>query len=444
MKCPHCGIEVRDTTVICGYCGGKIPQRSGKPASAPGTKLAIGGSTVQKAPPSKKHQNEEPEAEEEEEGGLSAYLQPGEHVLIGSLNISVKKFFFHAYLTDKRIFLIDTQEKKLKVTAKDIPLESIAGSIVEFSENSDPVLVISIKSPDDEIKSMKLVFAQDGMDRSSEIDEWIALLEEQTQPKRQKKPSFQKEPKPEPEEEQEIPAHPQKPVSVRSEFQPIKKQTKDLEKQPPVKRLISLYQTTKEEEHEIPEPKARQVIKKTTIEPTQKPILQPKPYREIPASTPHQPETKTVKRVEVQSVMKTAMKDAMQPSRQPTVQPTKRIGPEPEEKVKSEPAVSVVSDREKKVIEKEPEPIEDETAVPFFCYNCGKKLPISANFCPGCGNKLGHQRSSQTKAQSHEKKSTKSEEVPEEDKTEHRPSKTPVKRAPKGSEMTILHKFLRR
>jgi hypothetical protein len=123
--------------------------------------------------------DEEPVTDEEEEGGLSVYLQKDEHVLIGSLNITVKKFFFHAYLTNKRIFLIDTQEKKVKVTAKDIPRDTIIGSIIEYSENSDPVLVLSIRSLDDEIKTMKLVFVQNGMERSDEIDEWITLLHEE-------------------------------------------------------------------------------------------------------------------------------------------------------------------------------------------------------------------------------------------------------------------------
>ena len=112
------------------------------------------------------------------------YLQPGEQVLIGSLNIAVKKFFFHAYLSNQRIFLIDTQEKKVKVTAKDIPRDTIAGSIIEYSESSDPVLVLSLKSADDEIKTMKLIFIQNGMDRSDEIDEWIALLQEQVPQKK--------------------------------------------------------------------------------------------------------------------------------------------------------------------------------------------------------------------------------------------------------------------
>ena len=105
-------------------------------------------------------------------------------------------------MTDRRIFLIDTQEKKLKVTAKDVPRNTLAGSIVEFSENSDPVLVLSIRSPDDEIKTMKIVFVQNGMDRSAEIDEWIALLHKEDEPARKPKRPVPEEPaEPEPEEE---------------------------------------------------------------------------------------------------------------------------------------------------------------------------------------------------------------------------------------------------
>ena len=149
-KCPHCGMNIRDNVEVCGLLrgrnttaparsagsrGAQIPQRNTPPRPAP--KMAAA------APPV-----DQPESEEGggEEGGLSAILQPGEQVLIGSLNISVKKFFFHAYLTNKRIFLIDTQEKKIRVTAKDITRDTIADSIVEYSENSDPVLVLSIRS----------------------------------------------------------------------------------------------------------------------------------------------------------------------------------------------------------------------------------------------------------------------------------------------------------
>ena len=185
--------------------GAQAPQRNVPPRPAPKKPAA---------PPA-----DEPESEEgeEEEGGLSKILQPGEQVLIGSLNVSVKKFFFHAYLTNKRIFLIDTQEKKLKVTAKDIPRETIADSIVEYSENADPVLVLSVKSADDEVKTMKLVFTQNGTDRIGEIDDWIALLgrePETKKPRRQTPPQKAPEPeveeRPEEEPEEELPPRPGK------------------------------------------------------------------------------------------------------------------------------------------------------------------------------------------------------------------------------------------
>ena len=145
-KCPHCGMNIRDNVEVCGYAEAKYRRNLRDPLAAGAHRFHSGASRPgPKAPP-----EEEPESEEgeEEEGGLSAILQPGEKVLIGSLNVSVKKFFFHAYLTNKRIFLIDTQEKKLKVTAKDVPRDTIADSTVESSENSDPVLVLSVKSAD--------------------------------------------------------------------------------------------------------------------------------------------------------------------------------------------------------------------------------------------------------------------------------------------------------
>jgi hypothetical protein len=227
-------MNIRDNTEVCGYCGEKVAQQTGKGAAAEGPKFS-GAAMTPPGSKTNKPNPDEPETEEEEGGGLSAILQPGEQVLIGSLNISVKKFFFHAYLTNKRIFLVDTQEKKLKVTAKDIARETIVGSIVEFSENSDPVLVLSIKSADDEIKTMKLVFAQNGMDRSAEIDEWIALIHEEKHPKKAHKPVEEEIPRKE--EEPEF-VRPERPAP-KQELHPARKPSKDHEKQPPVKRLLS-------------------------------------------------------------------------------------------------------------------------------------------------------------------------------------------------------------
>jgi len=363
MKCPHCGIEVRDTTVICGYCGGKIPQKQGTQALPRGGRADTGGIGPKNAPPAKKSRDDGPESdgEDEEEGGLSVYLQPGEQVKIGSLNISVKKFFFHAYLTDQRIFLIDTQEKKLKVTAKDIPLETISGSIVEFSEASDPVLVLSIRSADDETKTMKLVFSQNGIDRSAEIDEWITLLNEQTRPKKQTKAPAQKVPEPEPEEEEEVqkdqpvPARVTKTAPVRQELYPAKKPVKDYERQPPVKRLLSMYPAPKEEEPQ--EPVVRRPEVRAADQPVRRVSPQPVAYREIPPTS--QPVSQPVNKVEVQSAMKSAMKKAMQPVRQPLAQPVKRSSLEPQKKIHAEPEAPPIPERRKEPVEKE-EPAQEE------------------------------------------------------------------------------------
>ena len=449
MKCPHCGIEVRDTTVICGYCGGKIPQKQGTQALPKGGRADTGGIASKNAPPAKKSRDEGPESdgEDEKEGGLSVYLQPGEQVKIGSLNISVKKFFFHAYLTDRRIFLIDTQEKKLKVTAKDIPLETITGSIVEFSEASDPVLVLSIRSADDETKTMKLVFSQNGIDRSAEIDEWITLLNEQTRPKKHTKAPAQNVPEPEPEEEEEVqknqpaPARVTKPAPVRQELYPAKKPVKDYERQPPVKRLLSMYPAPKEEEPQ--EPVVRRPEVRAADQPVRRGSPQPVAYREIPPAS--QPVGQPVKKVEVQSAMKSAMKTAMQPARQPLAQPVKRSFPEPQKKIQPEPeAAPPVPERRKEPVEKEEPAQEGDVEGPIFCQNCGKKLPAAANFCPGCGSKLGYHKPAHEATPSHEKKVRKIEDEFDEEKPERPPAKPPAKKAPKGSEMTILHKFLRR
>jgi hypothetical protein len=409
--------------------------------------------------------------EEEEEGGLSPYLQPGEQVLIGSLNVSVKKFFFHAYMTDRRIFLIDTQEKKLKVTAKDVPRNTLAGSIVEFSENSDPVLVLSIRSADDEIKTMKIVFVQNGMDRSSEIDEWIALLHEKDEPSaRPSRPVGDKPAEPEPEQ---APALPKTPVK-NQELRPTKKPVKDLEKQPPVKRLISFTRAPEEvlsSEVQPVSPPRRAQVRQVTESGKKAPVAADT-EREIPQAP--RDNVPSVKKPEVQSAMKVAMKSAMKPLAQPQVRPVKRNIPdhvmrrpvvEPEVRETDEPP------RRPKIHEnvRSPpvyeEPVYEEPAeVPQFCHNCGKKLPLEANFCPGCGTRLGQNRTltnTRFPPTSREKRSLPADtviperrpasplrtETPDEDEIEDekpQPTKPPVKKVPKGSEMTILHKFLRR
>jgi hypothetical protein len=454
MKCPHCGMNIRDNVTECGYCGGTIAKRPDKMPAIPGGMVPKG------SPPSRKPADE-PEAgedEEEEDGGLSRILKPGEQVLIGSLNVSVKKFFFHAYLTDQRIFLIDTQEKKLKVTAKDVPRNTIAGSIVEYSENSDPVLVLSIRSPDDEIKTMKLVFVQNGMERSAEIDEWISLLSEDHPAKKsQRRPAAEAIPAEEPEPEF---VRPEKPVQKPQELHPARKPGKDPEKQPPVKRLLSMYNVPEpvaaparepEPEAVVPHPPRRNQIRQVP-EPVRTPVSAPVYDREIPPEAENPP----VRKPEVQSAMKVAMKSAMRPLQQVPVRRTVTAEPE-QEQAPASPRRPVVHEppREKHVPEE-----EMSTTTPQFCHNCGKRLPNAANFCPGCGTKLSQsrtlpqnrhsatvtdKRATRTDPPVHEHKALHSDDNDEDEGGETPvPAKPPIKKAPKGSEMTILHKFLRR
>jgi hypothetical protein len=472
MKCPSCGMNIRDDTLECGYCGEKIPQKSQKQSESAGKHHPAPGSAAQKAAPPAKSSSDD-EAGEEEEGGLSAYLQPGEQVLIGSLNVSVKKFFFHAYLTDRRIFLIDTQEKKLKVTAKDVPRNTLAGSISEFSENSDPVLVLSIRSPDDDIKTMKIVFVQNGMDRSAEIDEWISLLHKEDEPPaRPKRPAAEKPP--EPEQEEEAPVARSKAPVKNQELRPARKPVKDLEKQPPVKRLISFTKAPEEEiqpETQPISPPRRAQVRQVTEPARKSPVVSDTEWEAPPAPRDNLP---PVKKPEVQSAMKVAMKSAMKPLPQPPVRPAKRDLSEhvirrpvvePEERETAEPPRRPkIHERVQEPRAREPPVHEEPAELPQFCHNCGKKLPLEANFCPGCGTRLGQNRTltgSRAPAASHEKRSVPADTViperrpsasprmdePDEDEMEDekpQPTKPPVKKAPRGSEMTILHKFLRR
>jgi hypothetical protein len=462
-------MNIRDNTVECGYCGNKIPSPSGKSPAAGGKAPVPGGTTVRKGGEQIQQPADEPGNEDEEGGGLSAYLQPGEQIRIGSLNVSVKKFFFHAYLTDKRIFLIDTQEKKLKVTAKDVALDTIAGSIVELSENSDPVLVLSIRSPDDEIKTMKLVFVQNGMDRSAEIDEWISLLQDKHPAG---KPARKTSAEPAMPAEEPVSDRPFERPARKQELHPTKKPVKDHEKQPPVKRLLSLYKVPQaepesgpgQEPKPEPEPEVVMTPRRTQVrqvaEPVRK-VVATAYDREVPPVKDS--EARPVRKPEVQSAMKVAMKGAAKPLQQQTPQPLKRSVVEPVRRQlqEAEPGYEPVSSRRPVVEETwQEKPAQEEGGdTPQFCHNCGKKLPHAANFCPGCGTKLnqgrtlphpGHsvttpeKRATRTDPPPHEHRPAREEESDEDEAEEERAVRPPARKAPKGSEMTILHKFLRR
>ena len=113
---------------------------------------------------------------DEEPAGAERYLNPGENLRICSSDIQIKKIRFESYLTNKRLFLIDQNDRKSGITAKEIPIQTIVTSILEESPSREPVLVLSVRTSDDDVRTMKLVFMHTGEDRGREAEEWVHLI----------------------------------------------------------------------------------------------------------------------------------------------------------------------------------------------------------------------------------------------------------------------------
>ena len=118
-----------------------------------------------------------PEDDMEEISGPEQYLRAGEELLVYATDIKIKKFTFEAYLTNSRLFLIDKNEKKPGVFAKEIPVHSIVEGYLEQTPAQEPVLVLSIRTSDDDIRTMKMTFQHTGDDRTTEVEEWIHLIQ---------------------------------------------------------------------------------------------------------------------------------------------------------------------------------------------------------------------------------------------------------------------------
>jgi hypothetical protein len=265
----------------------------------------------------------------------------------------------------------------------------------------------------------------------------------------------QKEPEPlvEEEPEEEPPARPVKSPVRHEELHPTRKPLKEHERQPPVKRLIPLAREPEPE----PEPEV-QPQRRVQIRSIDEPYDRRAPVtREIP--TPVRSDTQLVRRPDVHAAMRTAMKNPVQPVRQTGVHPVRTITAEPVRRPvpEREPVREIVPD-EYPVIHRKTVP-EEPADNPQFCHNCGKKLPGEANFCPGCGTRLGRSRTDPAARLSktiprpvpaaatpppHQHKVPRIEEVHEDEDEDLPPRRPPVKKTPKGSDMTILQKFLRR
>jgi hypothetical protein len=231
----------------------------------------------------------DPVGTEEEPAGAERYLHPGEELRICSSDIQIKKFMFEAYLTSRRLFLIDQNDRKPGVTAKEIPVESIIASYLEDSVSREPVLVLSVRTTDDDIRTMKMTFAHNGEERTTEAEEWIHLLATTGSA---------------PEEIQLKPSAP-----PRAPVQPLS-------------------------------PEAR-ALSDTMVFPVKRPEP-PREKKEVPA----------------------------------TKQPPAVVSPPP--RAPASPSLQTT-------------PVQ-------FCFHCGKKLPLNANFCPFCGTNV-HQASHASETQ---------------------------------------------
>ena len=118
----------------------------------------------------------DPAGKEEEPAGAERYLSPGENLRIFSPDIQIKKIRFEAYLTNRRFFLIDQNDRKPGITAKEIPIQSIISSYLEESPAREPVLVLTVRTSDDDTRIMKMAFMHNGEDRGREAEEWVHLI----------------------------------------------------------------------------------------------------------------------------------------------------------------------------------------------------------------------------------------------------------------------------
>jgi len=124
----------------------------------------------------KSFETPDPAGDDETTTGPERYLSPGENLRIYSSDLQIKKFRFEAYLTNKRLFLIDQNDRNSGITAKEIPVQSIINSYLEESPLREPVLVLSVRTSDDDTRTMKMAFVHTGEDRAREAEDWVQLI----------------------------------------------------------------------------------------------------------------------------------------------------------------------------------------------------------------------------------------------------------------------------
>lgn len=103
------------------------------------------------------------------------YLGQRERLVTISYNVVVKSFRFHAILTDQRILLIDHNEQKPGVFARELLRTTLKTCFFEENESGEPVLVMAVQTLPDEQKTMKLTFSGRTGIEDADMAEWLPL-----------------------------------------------------------------------------------------------------------------------------------------------------------------------------------------------------------------------------------------------------------------------------
>jgi hypothetical protein len=103
------------------------------------------------------------------------YLGTRERLVTVTYNVVVKSFRFHAILTDQRILLIDHDEQKPGVFARELLRPLLKNCFFEENERGEPVLVLSVQTLPDEQKTMKLTFSGRAGIEAPDMAEWLSL-----------------------------------------------------------------------------------------------------------------------------------------------------------------------------------------------------------------------------------------------------------------------------
>jgi hypothetical protein len=104
-------------------------------------------------------------------------LKSGEKGLIKSPGVQIKNVPFNAFLTSERVILRSIGNTGFP--QKDIPLDTIESAEPGENENGEPLVTVSVLSPQGEIKRMILAFPREGgQSRKEERDRWVLKISE--------------------------------------------------------------------------------------------------------------------------------------------------------------------------------------------------------------------------------------------------------------------------